>query len=184
MKPCNPSAEQMQQNNRANPPHLAPPTHENNTSTVAPPLDIGELVTAVNSASSTSLFPFPLPYPKPQADHHPPSIHPRRLIVKRDGTETKRSLLKLQDALNKALGSTSIQSVAFAPNLGEASSPVSLTIMENLLATRLYNKVGQILSIIPGAKFLHLDTPLVQLDVHSIPTVTGGSEVEDPAVVR
>ena len=42
--------------------------------------------------------------------------------------------------------------------------------MENLLATKLYAKVGEHLTVIPGAISLHLDTPIVQIVVHGVPT--------------
>src|SRR5260221_677053 len=42
--------------------------------------------------------------------------------------------------------------------------------MENLLATKLYAKVGAHLTVIPGAVSLHLDTPIVQIVVHGVPT--------------
>jgi hypothetical protein len=42
--------------------------------------------------------------------------------------------------------------------------------MENLLATKLYAKVGEHLSTIPGAISLHLDSPVVQMVVHGVPT--------------
>jgi hypothetical protein len=42
--------------------------------------------------------------------------------------------------------------------------------MENLLATKFHVKVGEHLATIPGAISLHLDTPIVPMVVHGIPT--------------
>jgi hypothetical protein len=72
--------------------------------------------------------------------------------------------------LNKALGFTAILSVQISRVAGGNTGNVSLTLMENLLATKLYAKVGEYLSTIPGACSLHLDTPIIPMVVHGIPT--------------
>jgi hypothetical protein len=111
------------------------------------------------------------PSPKrPQTNTTPP-LRPRRLLVKRDGTALFKSPMELRDDLNKALGFTAILSVQVArTQAGGDTGHVSLTLMENLLATKLYAKVGENLATIPGAISLHLDTPIVQMVVHGIPT--------------
>jgi hypothetical protein len=44
------------------------------------------------------------------------------------------------------------------------------TLMENLLASKLNAKLGEHLFTIPGACSLHLDTPIIQMVLHGIPT--------------
>jgi hypothetical protein len=104
-------------------------------------------------------------------NNNSPSTRSRRLIVKRDGTDLNLTPVQLRDALNKALGFTAILSaqVSRSPAAGNTGN-VSLTLMENLPATKLYAKVGEHLSTIPGATSLHLDSPIVQMVVHGIPT--------------
>src|SRR5258708_12752994 len=41
--------------------------------------------------------------------------------------------------------------------------------MENLLAPKLYARVGEHLNTVPGAVSLHLDNPIVQVVVHGVP---------------
>jgi hypothetical protein len=96
---------------------------------------------------------------------------PRCLIVRRDGSAITQTPMELRDALNKALGFVAIQSVQVSnSSAGGCTGNVSLTLMENLLATKLYAKVGEHLSTISGACSLHLDNPIVQMVVHGIPT--------------
>ena len=71
---------------------------------------------------------------------------------------------------NIALGFTAIQSVQIDRTQSEGKGNVSMTVMENLSAAKLYSKVGEHLNLVPGARSLHLDAPLVQLVVHGIPT--------------
>jgi hypothetical protein len=98
-------------------------------------------------------------------------LRPRRLLVKRDGTELTSTPMQLRDALNKVLGFTAILSAQISRgSSGACTGNVSLTLMENLLATKLYAKVGEHLNTIPGALSLHLDSPIVQMVVHGIPT--------------
>jgi hypothetical protein len=100
-----------------------------------------------------------------------PPVRPRRLIVKRDGSELSSTPVQLRDALNKALGFTAALSTQVSRGAsGSNTGHVSITLMENLLASKLYARVGEHLNTIPGAISLHLDTPLVQMVVHGVPT--------------
>jgi hypothetical protein len=100
-----------------------------------------------------------------------PPLRPRRLIAKRDGSELYLTPMELRDALNKALGFTAILSTQVSRgHSGSNTGHVSITLMENLLATKLYAKVGEHLNTIPGALSLHLDSPVVQMVVHGVPT--------------
>jgi hypothetical protein len=83
--------------------------------------------------------------------------------------------MQLRDDLNKALsstpGSVAILSIQVSRgSAGACTGNVSITLMENLLASRLYARVGENLNLIPGALSLHLDSPLVQMVVHGVPT--------------
>jgi len=78
--------------------------------------------------------------------------------------------MELRDDLNKALGSIAILSIQISCSSGGDTANVSITLMENLLASKLYGKIGENLAIIPGALSLHLDSPIVQMVVHGVPT--------------
>src|SRR6266566_1161103 len=126
-------------------------------------------------ARRNSGYPAPIitstPAPKRQQTNTTPPLRPRRLLVKRNGTDLNKTPMELRDALNKALGYTVILSVQVArTSAGGNLGNVSLTLMENLLASKLYAKIGEHLAIIPGAISLHLDTPIVQMVVHGVPT--------------
>src|SRR6266566_1436999 len=113
----------------------------------------------------------PPPAPKRQQINTTPPLRPRRLLIKRDGTDLNKTPMELRDALNKALGYTAILSVQLArTSAGGNTGYVSITLMENLLATKLYAKIGEHLATIPGAISLHLDTPIVQMVVHGVRT--------------
>ncbi len=100
-----------------------------------------------------------------------PPLRPRRLLIKRDGSNLSKTPVQLRDDLNKALNFTAILSVQIArSSAGGDTGNVSLTLMENLLASKLYAKIGEHLAIIPGALSLHLDSPIVQMVVHGVPT--------------
>jgi hypothetical protein len=53
---------------------------------------------------------------------------------------------------------------------GACTVNVSITMIENLLAFRLYARVEENLNLILGALSLHLDSPLVHMVVHGVPT--------------
>ena len=115
--------------------------------------------------------PPPPPAPKRQQKNTTPPLRPRRLLVKRDGSDLTKTPLQLRDALNKALGYTAVLSTQIArSSAGGNTGHVSVTLMENLLATKLYPKVGEHLTVIPGAISLHLETPIVHIVVHGVPT--------------
>src|SRR6266566_8525866 len=99
-----------------------------------------------------------------------PPLRPRRLIVKRDGTELTSTPMDLRDALNKVLGFTAVLSTQVSRgSSGSNTGHLSITLMESLLATKCYAKVGENLNTIPGAVSLDLDTPIVQMVVHGVP---------------
>jgi hypothetical protein len=109
--------------------------------------------------------------PNRQQNNTSPALRPRRLIVRRDGSAITQTTMELRDALNKALGFVAIQSVQVSNSSAvDCTGNVSLTLMENFLATKIHAKVGRHLSTIPRACSLHLDNPIVQMVVHGIPT--------------
>ena len=121
-------------------------------------------------ATTTTTAQKPSP-PKRQQVYTTPPLRPRRLIAERDGSELYLTPMELRDALNKALGFTAILSTQVSRgHSGSNTGHVSITLMENLLATKLYAKVGEHLNTIPGALSLHLDSPDVQMVVHGVPT--------------
>ena len=110
------------------------------------------------------------PPKRQQPSNTTPPLRPRRLIVKRDGTELISTPMELRDALNKVLGFTAVLSTQVSRgSSGSNTGHLSITLMENLLATKCYAKVGENLNIIPGAVSLHLDPPIVQMVVHGVP---------------
>src|SRR5260221_3885039 len=105
-----------------------------------------------------------------QQQNTSPPLRTRRLLVKRDGSELQLSALQLRDALNKALGYTAVISTQVSRGAsGSNTGNVSITLMENLLASKLYARVGEHLNTVPGAVSLHLDHPIVQVVVHGVP---------------
>src|SRR5258706_1392025 len=120
--------------------------------------------------TGASAPPPPPAAPKRQQPNTAPPVRPRRLLVKRDESPINKTPMELRDDLNKALGSIAILSVQISRSSGGDTGNVSITLMENLLASKLYGKIGENLAIIPGALSLHLDSPIVQMVVHGVPT--------------
>src|SRR6266566_3300498 len=120
---------------------------------------------------SRSLNPAPAPKKQQQQQQNTsPPLRTGRLLVKRDGSELALSALQLRDALNKALGFTAVLSTQVSRGAsGRNTGNVSISLMENLLTSKLYARVGEHLNTVPGAVSLHLDNPIVQVVVHGIP---------------
>jgi hypothetical protein len=125
---------------------------------------------ASNTNPAAPLAPKASP-PKSANNNTTTPFRPCSLIVKQDGTALCLSPLQLCVTLNKALGFTAILSTQVSRGTGGGDTGnVSLTLMENLLAPKLYAKVGEHLNTIPGALSLHIDTPIVHMVVHGVPT--------------
>ena len=88
----------------------------------------------------------------------------RRLIVKREGGPLNKTKLENRNVINTALAGTYIQTVSVKGNT------ITITTMESIRATSLNSKVGTFLHLIPGTMSVHLDTPVIQLLVHGLPT--------------
>jgi len=87
-----------------------------------------------------------------------------RLGIKREGGPLPTTALDLRDDINLALAATYVQTVSLRGNT------VTLTTMESVNATSLNSKVGTFLHLIPKTVSVHLDTPVLHVLVHGIPT--------------
>jgi hypothetical protein len=95
------------------------------------------------AAAPAAHFAAPPAASKRQQTNTTPALRPRRLLVKRDGSELTKTPMQLRDDLNKALsstpGSVSVLSIQVSRgSAGACTGNVSITLMENLLASRLY----------------------------------------------
>jgi len=95
----------------------------------------------------------------------------RGLVVKREREPLPTTALDLRDDMNLALAATYVQTVSLRGNT------VTLTTMESLKATSLNSKVGTFLHLIPGTVGVHLDTPVLHISVHGIPTSKSFAEI-------
>jgi len=93
------------------------------------------------------------------------------LVVKREGEPHPTTALDLRDDMNLALAATYVQTVSLRGNT------VTLTTMESIKATSLTSKVGTFLYLIPGTVSVHLDTPVLDILVHRIPTSKSLAEI-------
>ncbi|RPA98040.1 hypothetical protein L873DRAFT_1790564 [Choiromyces venosus 120613-1] len=88
----------------------------------------------------------------------------RCLIVKCDGSLLTPTAMELWDVINKSLSSTNVQMVLLK------GSNVTITTMELVKVNSLNSKASVFLHLIPSTTIVYLDTPAIQLLVHSLPT--------------
>ena len=95
----------------------------------------------------------------------------RCLVIKHEGGTLPTTGLDLRDDINLALAATYVQTVSLRGNT------VTLTTMESIKATLLDSKVGTFLHLLPGTVSVHLDTPVLHVLVHGIPTSKSLAEI-------
>ncbi|RPA88945.1 hypothetical protein L873DRAFT_1796399 [Choiromyces venosus 120613-1] len=94
------------------------------------------------------------------------TMRERRLVIQCNGSPLPLTMMKLWDAINKALSSTYIQTISLT------GGNFTITTMDSVKATSLNSKASTFLHLIPGTTTIHLDTPATQLLVHSLPPTT------------
>ncbi|RPA98472.1 hypothetical protein L873DRAFT_1912930 [Choiromyces venosus 120613-1] len=92
------------------------------------------------------------------------TMRERRLIIKHDGSPLTPIAMEVQDAINRVLSSTYIQTISLM------NGNVTITTMESVKATSHNSRAFTFLRLILGATTVHLDTPATQLLVHGLPT--------------